>query len=164
MDRLYPSENMASASRGLASFPVCLWRCAAWRCGAPGRTVAAAAAAPVPLTAAVRQRGPSGSASLIAPASDWKGPQRLLSFRRPSTHCEYFTGWKSKRKEKSYALHKYLLSQSRPEELAKRFLHRAPSLSSFSPKVFHLSHKIYISNLKLKKLFIILKNFNLFWT
>lgn len=96
MDRLYPSENMASASRGLASFPVCLWRSAAWRHGAPGRRgTAAGVAAPVPLTAAARWRGPSSPASSTAPTSGWRGPQQRQTSRWPPTCCKWsvWTGW-----------------------------------------------------------------------
>ena len=90
MDRLYPSENMASASRGLASCPVCLWRSAAWRRGAPGRRgTAAGAAAPVPLTAAARWRGPSRPASSTAPTSGWRGPQQRRTSRWPPACCKY---------------------------------------------------------------------------
>lgn len=89
MDRLYPSENMASASQGLASFPVCLWRSAAWRHGAPGRRgTAAGLAARVPSTAAARWRGPSRPASSTAPTSGWRGPQQRQTSRWPLMCCK----------------------------------------------------------------------------
>lgn len=89
MDRLYPSENMASASRGLASFPLCLWHFAAWRHGAPGRRgTAAGAVAPVPLTAAARWRDSSRPASSTAPASGWRGPQHRRTSHYPPTCCK----------------------------------------------------------------------------
>lgn len=88
MDRLYPSENMASASRGLVSFPVCLWRSAAWKYGAPRlRRTAARVAVPVPLTAAVHW-GPSSPASSTAPTSGWKGPLRRKRSRWPPMCCK----------------------------------------------------------------------------
>lgn len=91
MDRLYPSENMASAHRGSASSPACSWRSAAWRRGAPGRgpTAAGAAAAPVPQTAAARWRATSRPASSTAPTRGWRGPQRRRTSRRPPACCEY---------------------------------------------------------------------------
>lgn len=83
MDRLYPSENMASASRGLASAPFCLWRSGAWRRGAPGRRgTAAGAAARVPRTAAACwRRGPHSPAWSTAPTSAWRGPQQPRTSR-----------------------------------------------------------------------------------
>jgi len=95
MDRLYyPSENMAPASRGSASSPVCWWRSAAWRRGAPGRRgTAAGAAAPVPSTAAARRRGPSPSpAWSTAPTSGWRGPRQRRPSRGPPPCCEYSEG------------------------------------------------------------------------
>lgn len=91
MDRRYPSKNiMASVSRSSASFQVCLWRSAAWRRGAPERKgPAAGAATPVLLTAAVRPRGPSSSASSTVPTSGWRGPQRRGTCLRPSACCEF---------------------------------------------------------------------------
>lgn len=89
MDRLYPSENMASASRGSASSPRCWWLSAAWRHGAPGRRgTAAGAVAPVPLTAAARWRDSSRPASSTAPASGWRGPQHRRTSRCPPACCK----------------------------------------------------------------------------
>lgn len=91
MDRLYLSENMASAYRGSPFFQVCFWRCAAWRSGAPGRRgTAGRAAARAPLTAAASWRSPRCSpAWSTAPTRGWKGPQQRPTSRRPPTCCKY---------------------------------------------------------------------------
>lgn len=85
----YPSENMASASRGAASSPVC-WCCSAAcaGCGAPGRT-AAGPAAPAPPTAAARRQARSTTAWSTAPAAGCRGPQQPGTSRRPPASCEY---------------------------------------------------------------------------
>lgn len=89
MDMFYPSENMASASRGAASSPVC-WCCSAAcaGCGAPGRT-AAGPAAPAPPTAAARRQARSTTAWSTAPAAGCRGPQQPGTSRRPPASCEY---------------------------------------------------------------------------
>lgn len=83
MDRLYPSENMASISQTLDSSPVYFFHCVAWRLG-----VRSECAALVPGTVRVRWWDPRILPWLIVRTRDWIGdPQRWIS-RQTQKSCK----------------------------------------------------------------------------
>lgn len=85
MDRLYPSENMASISQSLDSSPLSFFHCVAWRHGALW-----GCAALVPGTVRVRWWDHRILQWLIVRTRDWNGDHQIS--RLTQTSCKYPLG------------------------------------------------------------------------